>query len=95
MTEDQEDQIYAAFKSLAEELFRLSHIEGDPRNWEERQEDECYNLASLFRIIPTLCQYNISGVYRLVELLEGLQDKGDKAGEHATDLSGQHLHLTH
>jgi hypothetical protein len=64
-----DNQERAAFKSLAEELARLSHTLPLADNEDRREQDECLLLASLFRAIPYLCPHNIAGLARLVALL--------------------------
>ena len=69
-----EDQIDAAFKSLADELSRLSHAQALAPTEHQRNPDENFDLAHLFRLTPSLCQHNLAGLSRLVMALLDLQD---------------------
>ena len=72
MTQDKRD---AAFKSLADEVFRLSHTIRLADNEEEPDFDECYELGHLSRLIPLLCAHNVMALNRLTMVLLDLQDK--------------------
>ena len=56
MTKDKRD---VAFKSLAEEFFRLSHTIRLADNEHDREHHECCELGHLFRLVPFSVPHNI------------------------------------
>lgn len=61
-----QDQTEAAFKSLAEEPSGLSHSQPLTPSEQQREVDDCWDLAYLFRLIPSLCPRNIFALHRMM-----------------------------
>jgi hypothetical protein len=62
----------------------LSHAQALAPTEHQHNLDENWDLAYLFKAIPTLCQHNLAALNRLLMALLDLQDEG-----------GEELHPTH
>ena len=68
------DRVDASFKSLADELSRLSDAQALAPTEHQRNLDENWDLAFLFRLIPSLCQHHLAGLNRVIMALLDLQE---------------------
>jgi hypothetical protein len=79
-----EDQLRASIRSLAVELFRLSHEVDLQPTEDEQVRDEALAIAMIARSTDRLCRHNLGGLARLVNSLLDLQghDEADTRGAH-------------
>ena len=81
MVKDKRD---VAFKSLAEEFFRLSHTIRLADNEQDREHNECCELGHLFRLVPLFCTHNIMALDEFTMRLLDIQDRAAIEVEHPT-----------